>query len=339
MRELAGRLSALDPEASETLRVIQYFDTLVDGRVGAEGMLRGAAMLSGAPVGHRASAARRGRVFDPNQVAGREGTPGGWPSIRLADDGVVWLERAGAPHANDAMILERLAIALSIMAQRVDTAAPTRRAVEILMSADADDAQREQAVALLSLPVHATIRAVAAPMSVRLKRAVPHATVVTRFGVVRAMVAVGDERMPTDRAGIGIAAESVLDLRESWRAALIALRLSDAVHTVVRADDLGVLLSVADAEDQRSTPHADVEAIETLRRSGWSEEVLRGIAAGSSIRSLAVTAGIHHSSMDGRLKRLPAALGYDPLTAAGRTRLDVALMLHRLAHTRFDGDV
>lgn len=53
MKELAGRLSALDPEASETLKVIAYFDKLVDGRVGPDGMLRGAAVLCGAPMGHR----------------------------------------------------------------------------------------------------------------------------------------------------------------------------------------------------------------------------------------------------------------------------------------------
>ena len=61
------------------------------------------------------------------------------------------------------------------------------------------------------------------------------------------------------------------------------------------------------------------------------------MAAGASRRSLAGLAGLHHSTMDARLRKLPTLLGYDPGTATGRTRLDVTLMLHRLAHTRIDG--
>ncbi|UNK71149.1 hypothetical protein [Microbacterium sp. H1-D42] len=336
MRELAGRLSALDPEASETLRVIEYFDTLVDGRVGSEGMLRGAAVLSGAPIGYRSSAASPARVFETDQSKPRDGSPEGWPSMRLSDDAVVWIERL-VLLANDGMILERLAISLSIISRRLDTSAPTRRAVEALLSSDADADEREQAVAHLAFPTHALVRAVAMPPAVTLERTLPHAITATRFGVVRAVL-LHDGAVPGARAGIGIVAESPLDLRESWRSALIALRLADAQSPVVRADDLGVLLSVADAEDQRPSAHADVAALEKMLESGWSEAVLRGIAAGASIRSLASTAGIHHSSMDGRLQKLPETLGYNPMLPSGRTRLDVALMLHRLAHVRFDAD-
>lgn len=42
--------------------------------------------------------------------------------------------------------------------------------------------------------------------------------------------------------------------------------------------------------------------------------------------------------MGARLHDLPSRLGYDPTTAAGRTRLDVAIMLHRLAYVPFDGE-
>jgi len=53
MQDLLGRLTALDPDASETLKVVSYFDALVARSVGVESMLRGAALLSGATVGHR----------------------------------------------------------------------------------------------------------------------------------------------------------------------------------------------------------------------------------------------------------------------------------------------
>ena len=337
MRELAGRLSALDPEASATLRVIGYFDRLVDGRVGAEGMLRGAAVLSGVPVGHRPAGSAQGRVFTADGSAPRPGEAGQWPSIRSGDDAVVWLERTGAPHANDAMILERLAISLSIISHRLDSTAPTRRAVEVLLSAEATDDEREQALDRIALPAHAPIRAVAVPSSARLGSPVPHAIVATRFGVVRAALVARDAAAPAAPAGVGVEAASPEAIRDSWRSALVALRLTDPAHPVVRADDLGVLLSLAEVEDQRPTVHPDVAAVERLLGSGWTEPVLRGIAAGSSVRTLAAEAGLHHSSMDARLQKLTAALGYDPMASTGRTRLDVALMLHRLARARIDG--
>lgn len=50
MRELAGRLAELDPDAGAALQVIAYFDRLMEGRVGIEALVRGAAVLSGCPA-------------------------------------------------------------------------------------------------------------------------------------------------------------------------------------------------------------------------------------------------------------------------------------------------
>lgn len=58
MQELLGRLTALDPEASESLKVVSYFDTLVTAGAGLDALLRGAAALSGVVAG----ADRRGRI-------------------------------------------------------------------------------------------------------------------------------------------------------------------------------------------------------------------------------------------------------------------------------------
>ena len=51
MQELVARLSALDPEAGTVLKVITYFDKLIEGRVGLETLVRGAAVLSGFVAG------------------------------------------------------------------------------------------------------------------------------------------------------------------------------------------------------------------------------------------------------------------------------------------------
>ena len=50
MKELAGRLAALDPDAGAALQVIAYFDRLIEGRAGLESLVRGAAVLSGCPA-------------------------------------------------------------------------------------------------------------------------------------------------------------------------------------------------------------------------------------------------------------------------------------------------
>jgi hypothetical protein len=50
VREIAGRLAALDPALAEALRVIVYFGNLLDGHVGIESPLRGVAVLTGVPA-------------------------------------------------------------------------------------------------------------------------------------------------------------------------------------------------------------------------------------------------------------------------------------------------
>lgn len=41
MKELAGRLTALDPDAGAAVRVIAYFDRLSEARAGLEALVRG----------------------------------------------------------------------------------------------------------------------------------------------------------------------------------------------------------------------------------------------------------------------------------------------------------
>ncbi|WP_433214061.1 hypothetical protein [Microtetraspora malaysiensis] len=50
MRELVGRLAALDPDAGAAVQVIAYFDRLVESRAGLEAIVRGAAVLAGCPA-------------------------------------------------------------------------------------------------------------------------------------------------------------------------------------------------------------------------------------------------------------------------------------------------
>ncbi|GAA3637783.1 PucR family transcriptional regulator [Microbacterium awajiense] len=335
MKELVGRLSALDPEASETLKVIAYFDRLVDGRVSADVMLRGAAVLSGAPIGYRKGSDAAGRRFGSQGEDLHPGPSDDWAFATTGAGDVVWLEREGPEHANDAMVLERLAIGLSILSTRVDTSAPSRRAVEVLVSGDTSDAERDEAAHRLSLAAHAGVYALAVPVTAPVRAPAASAIVTSRFGTVRAVLSREPVR-GTAPCGIGTVARSPADVHASWRSALVALRLAHAGCTVVDAAELGPLLVLAEIEDERAEPHPDVAVVETLAAGHWTLPLLRALADGESQRSLAARAGVHHSTLGARLQDLPGSLGFDPLTPSGRTRLDVALMLHRLATTRFD---
>ncbi|WP_416970962.1 helix-turn-helix domain-containing protein [Streptomyces sp. 4F14] len=102
MKELAGRLSAVDPDAGAAVGVIAYFDRLAEARVGVEALVRGAAVLAGVPV-RLVDEERRVRVrVDADGVRRDDDSPPdpAWPSAPLAPGGVpaLWLERpAGSP--------------------------------------------------------------------------------------------------------------------------------------------------------------------------------------------------------------------------------------------------
>ena len=93
MQGLVWRLKALDPEASESLKVIAYFDALVDGHASAQVLLSGAAVLSGCAAGY--SADGNSVRVDASGTKTASGEPGAWPGHDFGDGGRVDLCRAG----------------------------------------------------------------------------------------------------------------------------------------------------------------------------------------------------------------------------------------------------
>lgn len=329
MQELVGRLTAVDAEATETLKVIAYFDALVDGHATTEVLLRGAAILSGCAAGQTVA----GRTLRVDATGAR--SPGGhgeWRSRSFSDGGVAWLERSGAPHANDEMILERLAIALAITHDRTSPAAASRRAIETLIDEHAAPEARMEAARRVHLDPHSHYRVVATPAAT--VGAGVSVVVGTRFGAVR--VSVGGDAEHADRAGIGIAA-APLSLDRSWASALIALRLSSAREPVVRADDVGALLLLAAASDSESEEIPDVAAVARLVDAHpGAEAILDAIAATDSLRAAGVETGLHHSTIQTKASAFSETLGFDLRSARGRVRLTAALASHRLVTSRFD---
>ncbi|MFF6880941.1 helix-turn-helix domain-containing protein [Streptomyces sp. NPDC012474] len=190
MKELAGRLTALDPDAGAAVRVIAYFDRLAESRAGVEALVRGAAVLAGCPA-RLVDPERRVHVrVEADGTRHDTGTPPdpAWPSAELSPGGagVLWLERGRdgaesggpaptgrdprygapapvAPSVVDAVILERAAGVLRLVLDRTRGRAPADdpALVETLLDATAPEQARLHAARRLGLDPAAPARALA----------------------------------------------------------------------------------------------------------------------------------------------------------------------------------
>lgn len=310
-------MGKLSPDVSEPFEVVRYFDALISSRVGLDVLLRGAAVLAGTVAG----AVCNGRVsrFDP---AGR-GVPGdGGPRRpeRSIEGGSVWLERDDAAHANDEMILERLAFAVGLLGAWSDRAAGLALIIDPARSVD----ERAPGLARLHIDPGSRIRLIATDVGVApsgISAAVP-----TRYGILQASLDMSGRIDPPGPAGLGMWVRAD-HAPESWEGAVIAHRLTNSSTPVVDATDLGAMIILAGAHDPAS-PHGDVAALAHL--DVRSAEVLRVLCDLPSLRSAAVELAMHHSTLQAKHESLTQLLGYDVRTTAGRMRYIAAEFLRRL---------
>ncbi|NUV62876.1 helix-turn-helix domain-containing protein [Streptomyces sp. CAI-85] len=329
MKELAGRLTALDPAAGEAVRVIAYFDRLAEGRAGAEALVRGAAVLAGVPA--RLVDAERGvriRVEADGVRRDTELPPDPrWPSAALTPGGAdaLWLERPGArPSVVDAVILERAAGAVRLVLDRTRGRAPLEdpALVETLLDATAPEAARLHAARRLGLDPRVPARALARP-------GLPPRVVAAPAGTPVPELSAG-------RAGIGPAV-AVAELPGSWAAARTALRFTaeGTVHDpgprVVHADELGGIALLADLVVPGAQPPPDVRALERAAADApWLLATLHAVTTTASLRAAAAEATVHHSTLQDRLVHAEQLLGWPVRTPQGRLRLHLALTMRRL---------
>ncbi|AZP21879.1 helix-turn-helix domain-containing protein [Streptomyces aquilus] len=348
MKELAGRLTALDPDAGAAVQVIAYFDRLAESRAGLEALVRGAAVLAGVPArlvdGERrvqvrieADGTRRDSPMPPDPA---------WPSAALSPGGVpaLWLERAGAePSVVDAVILERAAGAVRRVLDRTRGRAPADdpALVETLLDATAPESARLHAARRLGLAPEARARALA--LADGPPRVVPEQTPdeppAGRVGGAgpgvppAGRVGAGPGVPPAGIVGVGPAVP-VLRLPESWGAARIALRFAseEPGRRVVHAEELGSLALLADLVAPGAEPPADVRALEAAAGTApWLLATLDAVASTTSLRAAATEINVHHSTLQDRLAHAEQLLGWPVRTPQGRFRLQLALTLRHLA--------
>ncbi|GGR33119.1 helix-turn-helix domain-containing protein [Streptomyces aurantiogriseus] len=327
MKELAGRLTALDPDAGAAVQVIAYFDRLAEARAGVEALVRGAAVLAGVPA-RLADAERRVRVrVEADGVRRDSDLPPdpAWPAAALTPGGApaLWLERSdAAPSVVDAVILERAAGVVRRVLDRTRGRAPLDdpALLETLLDATAPESARLHAARRLGLDPAAPARALATP-----------------DGRPRVLPASREPEAATERTGVGPAV-TVLDLPRSWAAARTALRFTadgtahDPGPRVVYADELGGLALLADLVAPGAEPPPDVQALETATAEApWLLATLHAVTATTSLRAAAAEITVHHSTLQDRLVHAEHLLGWPVRTPQGRLRLHLALTMRRLA--------
>ncbi|MFJ7074041.1 helix-turn-helix domain-containing protein [Streptomyces sp. NPDC098781] len=327
MKELAGRLTALDPDAGAAVRVIAYFDRLAETRAGLETLVRGAAVLAGVPA-RLVDADRRVHVrVEPDGTRQESGTAPdpAWPSVALMPGGApaLWLERAeqAEPSVVDAVILERAAGVIRLVLDRTRGKAPADdpALVETVLDATATESARLHAARRLGLDTAAPAR-VLAPSD----------------GRPRIVAAQSAAELPVGRVGVGPAVP-VLDLPRSWSEARVALRFTaegttqDPGPRVVHAAELGGIALLADLVTPGAEPPPDVQALEAAASATpWLLGTLHAVAGTASLRAAAVEINVHHSTLQERLTQAEHLLGWPLRTPQGRFRLGLALAMRHL---------
>lgn len=354
MRELLGRLSALDPDAENAVRVIDFFDALVAAHSGLDGLIRGAAVLAGVPAGlDEADRHIRLRIGPDGQRLDPVPLRDTWAMTSLGDSGTarVWIERTSGLSGSDAMILERLSAGVQLVLDRTRTKSAFRdpALVEVLLDGNATDAVRRDAARKLGMPDQMKARVVATlPIGAEVEESgavdwLPSALLRwhTRMGRVGASIVPVTRDWTGDadtlvRAGIG-PVTGLTGLPKAWQAAFDVLRLTaagtleDPGPRQLRHDTIGGLALLPRLTDREIAEIDDVRALESAERLGpWTFTVLEAITSHKSLRQAASSLHMHHSTLSERLRQLELELGYSFDAPEGRGRLYIALALRRL---------
>lgn len=165
MKGLLLRLSGLDADAENAVRVIGFFDRLIAGRAGLDALVRSTADLAGCPVGVHAPGQGLSLRAEPESPVDAAGAPPPGAATRELEGGVVvWVARTGAPIPLDDMLLERFAIATAILLEHTGVPRPELgdpALVELVLSEDAGTAERARALHLLGIGPSTRLRVLA----------------------------------------------------------------------------------------------------------------------------------------------------------------------------------
>ncbi|MDP3951608.1 helix-turn-helix domain-containing protein [Microbacterium sp.] len=247
----------------------------------------------------------------------------------------VWLERDNAPWANDAIILERLALAVRIRHGRGRREIDNRRHLGVLTERGSTPDEPLEASGAHGLVAARRYRIVAAPLFAVWggRPSGPEDVIGTRFGPIHVVVVPeAYEPLRGSPVGVGVAA-AAHGLDRSFRSALVALRLCDPPREpMVAADAYGGLIELlAETDDDAQRDYADT--LDRVAQHSWALETVAALVTTQTVREAARVLNVHHSTLQARVDTIRIDLGFDPLQGFGRTRLGTAFLVHRLSRS------
>ncbi|NKY42186.1 PucR family transcriptional regulator [Nocardia cerradoensis] len=358
----APRLRELGADPAAVLRLIRYFDGFDESDSNADTVVRAAALLAECPA---AASWPSGTVIRYD-AAGRP-LPAVMPPPEATGEPAVWLERTGAAHALDAVLVDRLRHCLRVVAVRGSAAAPTGlddpALLEVVLSEKQRREDRVRAMRLLGIdPAQPTrVLAVSGPGAAEAVRIIGARGRVVRSAVIGATTAVliqdretcrelSDvlnsavvQEFPASRRGAGgpwVGMGERLPAyaaATSWEQARRALRFASSTwhgRRVVAYERLGSLALLGELPVQRLLGTSDVlrvNAFAATEAGALAVDTLEAFCVFGSLRRTAAELHLHHSTVAARIAQVEAVMGWDVDEALDRFMATLALMVRRIA--------
>jgi len=362
MRGLLLRLSALDPDAGASLRLIDYYDELLASRASLDAIVRATAAIAECTAGVRDDQAGHVTRIDLHGIRS--------PAVMApvvaeqkvlvegAPVGRVWLERDQS-HAFDEMVIERMALTVAARwAARSATARPGDPAlVELVISETSSEEDRHRAVRLLGFTPDRHLRVLAAwsnrgadlagavrMLSTGMADSGGSLARAVVMGERAAILEQSSQSTEEIRKVVGGVTDGTASIgvgprvpagraRESWVGAATAARFVSVwprAEGPVAFEELGAIACLADVPREVALVNSDVQILEQHagRTSGRLDvETLLAFVRDGSLRTAAEHQHMHHSSIANRLRHIEEALGIGLDDPAGRVRAQTAAIL------------
>ncbi|MFF0454109.1 PucR family transcriptional regulator [Nocardia africana] len=357
----APRLRDLGADPDAVLRLIRYFDGFDESDANADAVVRAAALLAECPAG---ASWPSGTVIRYD-AAGRP-----LPAVaRPQETGepAVWLERAGAAHALDAVLVDRLRHCLRVVAVRGSVAGPTGlddpALLEVVLSEKQRREDRVRAMRLLGIDPAQPMRvlAVSGPGAADAVRIIGVRARLVRSALIGATTAVliqdreacrelSDvlnsavvQEFPASRRGaggpwVGIGERlPAYAAAASWEQARRALRFASSTwhgRRVVAYERLGSLALLGELPVRRLLGISDVLRVNEFAATeagALAVDTLEAFCVFGSLRRTAAELHLHHSTVAARIAQVEAVMGWDVDEALDRFMATLALMVRRIA--------
>ncbi len=334
---------------------LEFFDRLIEQHVPLDELVTSAAAFASAAVGI---------VFRDSPAIARDAVgeeiapapPASAAVLETAQGQVVWVDDPGRDHADARFLLRRLAVAAQALARSPIEAPPPRvPPLEILIRAGVSEPLLLESLRRLRLraddPVRVQVGDGRLDQWTSFLDAQRHRRLVARASSQNLHVALWAVRpeqsadLVTPGPGIVVAESTTFsarhmhiafeNARSSLRFAPIVSLTASQSGTLIRHEDLGAFAALAALNRESIEALPDVQKLGDFVGEHGPDAlaVLEAFASSESLRQAAALLHRHHNSVSYWVRRAEARLGFHVGAPAQRSRLFLALVLHRLRNT------